>query len=140
MSEEYQPAETETLLRGEFEFSVLRYGQRKPARCGLRIYLHPQYAVVVASELENNPGMSITNAAELLAEQVCKRFFLRPSSLVWVENYPSRVVRGASGKILHRTEETWDLVTFTVSHEAFSLPKWRHISRQEAEALCGQSL
>ena len=45
------------------------------ARCRLRI----NGSVVVATELPDNPGQSITNAAPVLAIQVCKYYEISPN-------------------------------------------------------------
>ncbi len=58
-----------------------------PSSCGLRIYLRERQApVVVLTELRENPGTSVTNAAEFLARQVAQAYDL-PSDTVWVEHY-----------------------------------------------------
>jgi hypothetical protein len=43
--------------------------------------------VVIATELIDNPGMSVTNAVEALATQACEQFDLNPRSVVWIEFY-----------------------------------------------------
>jgi hypothetical protein len=45
--------------------------------------------VVIATERPDNPGTSVTNAAEELASQVCQRFDIDPDKLVWIESYPA---------------------------------------------------
>jgi len=57
------------------------------ARCHLQVYEEPKApAIVIATELDDNPGMSITNAAETLADQVC-RFLEKPEyGIIWVEH------------------------------------------------------
>lgn len=55
-------------------------------KCDLRI----KGNVVVVSELENNPGTSITNAAEDLANQVCEEFGIDKEKVVWFECYEYR--------------------------------------------------
>lgn len=42
---------------------------------------------VVATELRSNPGMSVTNAAEHVATQVCLYLGIDPLRLVWIEHY-----------------------------------------------------
>jgi hypothetical protein len=60
---------------------------------------------VIATELQDNPGTSITNIAEHLASHVCERFAIDPDKLVWIETYgyPAPGDR----------ERTYDRVTFT---------------------------
>ena len=66
-------------------FSYLGFhGSR--AKCHLR--LCPE-SLVIASELPDNPGTSVTNMAEHLATMVCVRFGIDPAALRWVERYPA---------------------------------------------------
>jgi hypothetical protein len=55
-----------------------------------RLEIHPATRgriAVIATELPNNPGTSITNAAEILATHVCRDFAIPPDRLVWIEHY-----------------------------------------------------
>src|SRR5687767_704206 len=87
-----------------FEFEGLN---KRTAKCRIRIFTHlttaarqrPLYddevqetamVVVIATELDDNPGASITNAAEECAAQVCHRCRIHPSRLIWVEHYDDR--------------------------------------------------
>ena len=89
--------------------------------------------VVIATEVEDNPGTSITNAAEQLAYHVCVDFAIDPSKLIWIEHYgyPSP---GAS-----RRPRTYDLVTFEIlppGHDAvFAHPNWRPMIKQDWQEL-----
>jgi hypothetical protein len=60
--------------------------------------------VVVCSELPNNPGQSVTNAAEQIAAEVIRAYRL-PTPLVWVEHFPPEST--------NRETETFDLVIFS---------------------------
>lgn len=42
---------------------------------------------VIATELKDNPGTSITNAMEILAATVCLDFGIDVYKLVWIEHY-----------------------------------------------------
>lgn len=60
--------------------------------CGLEVYRlahdNPgKLGLVVATELETNTGMSITNSIETLAKQVCKQFDLSLYTVLWFESY-----------------------------------------------------
>lgn len=60
----------------------------RPAWCGLEVIpLEDGRTVVIATELEDNPGTSVTSVAEHLASHVCDRFGIDPDRLVWVEHY-----------------------------------------------------
>jgi len=73
--------------------------------CALELLPRPDgRVVVIATELADNPGTSITNAAEILATEVCRRFRIPPERLVWIEHYaysPESAI-----------PRTFDLVTF----------------------------
>ena len=43
--------------------------------------------VIACISVAGNPGSSITNTVETIAEQVCMKFELLPEDLVWLENY-----------------------------------------------------
>jgi hypothetical protein len=80
-------------------------------RCRVRIY-RPDLpeegsaardeAVVICTELPNNPGMSVTNAAERIAGEVIS-FHRLPKPLVWIEHRQD----GAGGRPPIRTPSTW---------------------------------
>ena len=59
--------------------------------------------VVVCSEIAENPGPSITNAAETLAGLVCDRFAIPKEKLIWIEHYEPSSYKGR-----HRNDEEWD--------------------------------
>ena len=106
------------------------------ACCGLRFYTAPTgETVVVAIELSHNEGTSITNMAEQLATQVCRDFSLDPQRLLWIENYTDLIDGPAE-----RTPDSFDLVSFEWSGEAFSNPKWRPLNYAEVRFLTGGAL
>lgn len=118
-----------------------------PSRCYVRIWRgRGSLPVVIATELPDNPGQSITNAAEALASQVWARLLPEArEGFVWVERYL------AYGRSYHSSahdgdiEETLDLVTFDIVRGREltmreSLPPWRRVSRAYVEELIGASL
>lgn len=75
--------------------------------CALEIIpLSDGQTVVIATELKDNPGTSITNVAEHLASHVCERFAIDPDRLVWIEVYGYPPPAGL------RYDRTFDRVTF----------------------------
>jgi hypothetical protein len=90
-------------------------------------------SAVIATELMDNPGTSITNAAEHLAYRVCVEFSIDPSRLVWIEHYgyPSAFEKG--------NPRSFDLVTFRIppaGHDAvFADPTWRPMSDEDWRSL-----
>jgi hypothetical protein len=117
-------------------------------RCRVRVFLpedeRDALAVVVCTEFPDNPGQSVTNAAERIAAEVIANFRL-PVPVVWIEHYED----GARG-----TEEdahTFDLVIF--SHyeprkvlsangwnKKIGLPTWKALDRASVEVLVGQAV
>lgn len=99
--------------------------------CDLQIINHSYYVLVVATEAKDNPGTSVTNFAEHLATQICRREKIAPARLVWVEHY-----LGGDTK-LNPSEETWDLVSFDFDWEncSFCTPTWRRMARSTVESL-----
>jgi hypothetical protein len=92
--------------------------------------------VVVATELDDNPGTSVTNMAEGIALAVWK-WLERPEEMVWVEHYPDRMYLGDRPML----KAEFDLVEFERTPDGgFRRPRWRRISRGEAEALAGAPL
>src|SRR2546421_12763932 len=56
--------------------------------CGLEIIpIDGGKTVIIATELADNPGTSVTNICEDLASVVCVELAIDPSSLVWIEYY-----------------------------------------------------
>lgn len=115
------------------------------SRCRIRLYL-PQEdrdaAVVICSELPDNPGTSVLNAAEQIAAEIIKHFRL-PSPPVWIEHHPQELTNGQ--------EETFDLVTFAhykvkdtlrggVLHQEIGQPTRKRLDRASLEVLVGQEV
>jgi hypothetical protein len=114
-----------------------------PAHCRVRIYLPDDMRdtpVVICSELPNNPGGSITNSAEVVAEGVIWANEL-PTPLVWIEHWPHESTDGG--------EEKFDLVVFS-SYEVAERPPyleetgawigdatWKLLDRAAVESLVG---
>ena len=110
---------------------------RRPARCRLRV-IEPNSpgrpTVMVLSELADNPGASITNAAEQAWQAAARRTGLYPGSglephtAIYIEHYP--------GDRYHRPE-TFDVVTFD-DPQTFTGPEWRPLGPLEFSELIGQ--
>ena len=100
---------------------------------------------MIATELPDNPGMSVTNSAERIAGEVIS-FHRLPTPLVWIEHYEARA-RGTK-----EDPASFDLVTFS-SYEVEELgsymgeerkrigePSWQPLDRATVEALFGEPL
>ena len=104
------------------------------AWCALEILRAPDgQTVVIATEVKDNPGTSITNACEHLAYWVCVEFSINPSELVWIEHY------GYPAPGHSKRPRTYDLVTFQIlpaGHDAvFAHPEWRPMGDKDWLAL-----
>lgn len=86
--------------------------------------------VLVVSEARDNEGMSVTNAADLIATLVAKQLRLDPHRVLWVEHYP---VLYKADQEIH--EETFDLVTFEWVEQQAGFPRWFPVSRRWVEEL-----
>lgn len=103
--------------------------------CGVSIFQSgPDVAVVALTEIVGNPGMSVTNAIEHVANKA-KRAFLpgvAPDQIIWVERYES------TGSVLVddgiKCTETFDLVTFTIRDGAYVTPSWRSLGNRDGES------
>ncbi len=113
------------------------------AVCHLRVYwpvsgdIDPgNPVVVVATELERNEGTSITNMAEHLAQEVREVYGLGPASLIWIEHYHERELGRYSS-----LPEDFSHVTFSLDAQGhYCSPRWRYLSRTDAEGLAGEPL
>ncbi len=111
---------------GKVRFGYLDHNG-KAACCWIEaIALKDRRVAVFATERADNPGMSITNAIELLAAAVCKLLHISPSDLVLIEHYDPR-----SYHDMERAE-TFDLITFESTgpdgNAAFASPSWRRMT------------
>ncbi len=115
-------------------------------RCRVRIFVPEEERdapIVICSELSNNPGQSVTNAAEQIAAEVIRSHRL-PTPLVWIEHYPPEST--------NRETETFDLVIFSgyeITERAPYLgegrltigePTWKRLNRASVEVLIGGPL
>lgn len=110
------------------------------SKCLIRIYEHQQKQVVIATELPDNTGTSITNCVENLAAIVIETFGLDFRRMIWIEHYPK-----PSG------EDTFDFVSFKVSLTPSKIaggasiaelvsPQWKRLKRAHVESLIGEAL
>jgi hypothetical protein len=108
-------------VRARFEY---RDPNGRPSFCHIEaIVLQNERVAVITSESADNPGMSITNAAELVAAAVCNQLRIDPDKLVLIEHYDSTSYRSTA------RPDSFDLVTFNViagnSDPVFQHPAWR---------------
>lgn len=125
-----------------FDYSGGRH--RNEGRCRVRLYgtvgEGPTPYLVIATDLgDENPGPSVTNAAELVAEAVCERFSLSPSEVTFIEHYDGRI--GNTSPLRRRDGvEDYDQVLFQTDRRPLASPTWRPMRKHEVEALVGEAL
>ncbi|MDP8951418.1 MAG: hypothetical protein M3N18_04120 [Actinomycetota bacterium] len=115
------------------------------SRCRIRLYL-PQEdrdaAVVLCSELSDNPGTPVIDAAEQIAAEVIQHFRL-PSPPVWIEHHPQEATNGQG--------ETFELLIFAhyeargtlrggMPRQEIGQPTRKQLDRASVEALVGQEV
>lgn len=125
---------------GVFDYKVDQWSSRTSS-CYVRVYeLTDRMAVVVATEIAENHGPSITNSAEPLATEVVKEYDLEPERTCFVEHYDRRAGGSYGASVAELEEETYDFVEFSWRDRIAHSAKWRHGSRAEVEKLIGVKL
>ena len=115
--------------------------------CRIRIFTAPdQVPVVVATELADNRGTSITNAAEYIAAEIIARhfpeYFEAEEPVVWIEHYPRTPTQQREGlpafsQALFSSYTPRVEYLGTIKRIRIGLPTWRHLEEAEVEALIG---
>ena len=107
-----------------------------PSYCWLRIYTTSGQTIVLATEVDDNPGTSITHRAAGLATEVVRTFGLPLDTLRWIEHYPARL--GGNGA--PPLPASFDQVTFSGTAQGVWHPQWQRLSQAQVEAMIGQTL
>jgi hypothetical protein len=114
-------------FQGRVSYKTRHYAGR--SECHVILYDYEPFTVLIAIEIADNPGASITNTIEDLAEHVCRFFTLDRKRLVVVEHYNERSYQGGRDK-----PDTWDLVTFG-DRDKLLFPGWRRLRPEDQELL-----
>lgn len=83
--------------------------------------------VIIATEIEENQGTSITNMVEQLALELCEMYKIKHEDLIWIELYNS-----GSYKKNMIDKERYSLVKFEIVSPCFKNPKWEPIDKVNA--------
>jgi hypothetical protein len=103
-------------------------------RCRVRLYLPEEdrdAPVVVCTEQEDNPVMSITNAAERIVGEVLDPHKLPGLPVVWIEHYEN----GSRGTV--EDPHTFDLVLFSSYEVEEVATRWRIWAYMPARSVRG---
>ena len=130
----FEPEEVAPLLPHQPEQRDQEFSEAKVA---VRTQQQQHPYVVIATELEDNPGTSVTNAAERLATAIWHLLERPLNGMIWVEHYTDRAFIGGRPTF----KERFDIVEFEAdSWQGLKKPKWRSSTKEEVEALVGQAL
>jgi len=88
--------------------------------------------VVVATELPDNPGVSITNWAEYLATEIRRVYLTQGEALIWIEHYQERPRRFDKRATI---KETFDRVLMRWNGYSYEEPEWKKFDRAGVERL-----
>ena len=122
-----------------------------PSFCYIDIHKNENFTVVIATEPdydEEGAGTSVTNRAEHIATEVCKRYEIPMLKLVFIEHYDR-----SKFKLDDEHEETWDLVSFSrektpirdywnyhAERWCAPLQKWQHLEVEQKDRLVAGDL
>ena len=137
---------SERQLIADYHYTYTGYWTRD-AVCRIQIFAASDAVpVVVATELDENTGTSITNVCEYLAAEVIARHFPErfeaEDPIIWLEHYPRTPAEHRQGLPAFSRAE---FSSFTprveylgaIKRIRIGQPTWRHIDETEVEALIG---
>jgi hypothetical protein len=113
-------------------------------RCRVRIYLPDEEGdapVVVCSELPDNKGTSVTNAAERIAAEVIKRRGLPVP--VWIEQRTAETAHGPEERfalVVFSDYEVRELPPYLGVMLTIGEPTWKRLDRASVQVLVGQEV
>lgn len=94
--------------------------------CWIRVYELNNKFVVIATELKENPGMSVTNAVEIVASQVVAKLEIDPRKATFFEHYNYDGVSYDQRSELNEFAHSLDRVTFEIGPNGFKKGTWKH--------------
>jgi hypothetical protein len=108
------------------------------AHCRLRVYNHNGKFVFLLTELPDNPGMSVTNAIDIIATKLLAEYMISPHEAAFIEHYPADA---------SRPQDTYDYVSLNFQQRAVfnshnypwfaENPTWRRMTIEEVEIATG---
>ena len=97
--------------------------------CRVRIYGANPYTIIVLSELAENPGVSVTNAAAAIATEIARNYMIDLDTTIWIEHYGAFSYKGGD------CDETFDRITFTWRNRTASNAEWKRLTADELHEL-----
>lgn len=88
--------------------------------------------VIMATELEKNMGMSVTNTCEEIAQECCEKYGIEPEKLIFIEHYTPASYEGS--------RESYSRVNFRKvekesKNKVFGNPSWQHETEESVKQL-----
>lgn len=106
-----------------------------PGRCRVRIYKRNNGAhTVLLTELDTNPGESITSACARIATNLASVRGLNPKTTRWIQHNAPDDLPDDALPIFEEVQFTWD-----GNHTACD-PQWQRLGDEQAETLTGNRL
>ena len=115
-------------------FPYWGFGSRQGI-CRIRIYQTRLHTVVVASELRQNRGATVTSFIDGLATKVAQQYDLPTDRLVVIEHRP-----GLDAFLPASDEYSLVQLDYHGTLGIFSNPRWRALSRSEVEVLIEEAI
>lgn len=113
------------MVEMRLEVETGRMGRK--AACWLQVWKYAGAALVMLTEVSDNPGQSVTNAAEYFAAEAVRIFGLDPRHVVFIEHYNTASYKSKRLDF----EDTYDLVVFdwrqSEGRYIASRPRWRRV-------------
>lgn len=120
--------QTESTIIELFATSTNQSTAAEDAVCHLRIFQDKTGTIIIVTELATNPGLSITNAAEILASKIVKQFHLNPHTTRFIEHYGQESYELEEGR---ERADTFDEVIFSWQGKQAMDPEWRPVHTEE---------
>lgn len=142
----FRPYKRPMKLIYEGDLGYLGYFER-PALCTIQVFESRYRRVVIATEIDENPGTSITNASENVAHTVEKRFnWPHVFSVHGKKDKRSVFIEHYNGDSRSRTERNGSFAIVEYHNVGvkggwyYGRPEWTHIGRKEVESLVGRAV
>jgi hypothetical protein len=114
-------------------------GTTRPAIAHLRVYKRNSTHVAIVGQLTDNYGLSVTNAAELIFDQLATEF---GEGVVQIEYWPAQrsarefdriLIKNRRSPMVRRLHRSLG----QIDHESIGLPDWRSMEKDDVERLTG---
>ena len=113
-------------------FVPTQFSSTEKAVCLLRILQDKGKTIVIVTELATNQGLSVTNAAEVLASKIVEQFHLDPTTTRFIEHYGKESYGYEDERAV---ADVFDEVTFVWNGMLAMSPTWKRADGKEMKKL-----